>query len=480
MSNKSIKKNYIFNTCYQILLLITPLITTPYISRVLGADGVGVVSYAESIVSYFVLFASMGIATHGQREISYAQDSIEKRSIIFWNTKIFTCITTGFASTIYIIYALNSENPTIYLILILNLLSVLVDITWFFQGMEEFQKIVIRNVFFKILNILYVFIAVKDADDILKYVFGLAIFTFLSNLSLWAYLPKYIKKIDRKDIQPFKDVKVIVTLFIPTIAVQIYTVLDKTMIGVITQDAFENGYYEQSMKIVRMLLMVVASLGTVMIPRIGYHFQRNEMDQVKKYMYRAYRFVWLLGLPLCFGLIMVADNMVPWFFGEGYEKVIVLLRILAFTILVIGLNNIGGMQYLIPTKREKIHTIIVIAGACTNFILNMILIPRLQSIGAAIASVVAETIILILQLIYVRKELSTKRILKEGKNYYIACAVMVVVLYFEKKILDPTFVGTLILVITGACVYFVSLFILRDEFFVSNVEKVLSKIKSKA
>ena len=163
-SEKSIKKNYIFNLSYQILLLITPLITTPYVSRILGADGIGTVSYAESIVSYFVLFATMGITTYGQREISYVQQSVEKRSAVFWNTKILEFVTSGIMLIVYLIFALFQKNALIYIILSCNIIAVFFDISWFFQGLEEFGKIVLRNVIFKFINIAYIFTVVRTKD----------------------------------------------------------------------------------------------------------------------------------------------------------------------------------------------------------------------------------------------------------------------------------------------------------------------------
>lgn len=477
MAKKSIKKNYIYNLCYQLLLLLTPLITTPYISRVLGADGVGTVSYAESVVSYFSLFATMGITTYGQREISYLQDSKKKRSIIFWNTKILQVCTAVIALIIYLGFSVSIAQPAIYLMLSFNILAVLVDVTWFFQGLEEFGKIVIRNVVFKVINIIYIFNFVRSKEDVLVYAFGLSFFTFLSNVSLWAYLPKYVIKSDHSEIHPFKNIKVVLSLFIPTIAIQVYTVLDKTMIGLITCSSFENGYYEQALKISKMVLMIVTALGTVMIPRIGFHFEKNEKEEVKRLMYRGYRFVWFLGLPLCFGLNMVANNFVPWFFGNGYEKVISLIGVLAFLILAIGINNVTGMQYLIPTKRQNIFTFTVVIGACINFLLNLILIRLFQSVGAAIASVTAETVIAVVQLVIVRKELNPWRVIKEGIHYYIASGIMAAVLSLASNMLTPSIFHTVILVVAGGTVYFAVLIVLKDEFLFSNIYSVLGKIK---
>ena len=478
-SEKSIKKNYIFNLSYQILLLITPLITTPYVSRVLGADGIGTVSYAESIASYFVLFATMGITTYGQREISYVQQSVEKRSIVFWNTKILEFVTSGAMLVAYLIFAILQQQSIIYVIFACNIIAVFFDVSWFFQGVEEFGKIVLRNVIFKLINIVYIFTFIRTKDDLILYVIGLTSFSALSNLSLWFYLPKYITKVEKSELHPFKNFKVVLGLFIPTIAIQVYTVLDKTMIGIITQDSFENGYYEQALKISKMVLTVVTSLGTVMIPRIGYYFKEGDKSKIRDLMYRGYQFVWFLGIPLCFGLVMVSSNFVPWFFGSGYDKVADLLKMLAFLILAIGINNVTGMQYLIPTGREKLFTITVLIGAGVNFCLNSILIYFFQSVGAAVASVIAESTIAIVQIIMVRKELSPLEIVKRGKNYCIAGVVMVGVLFILNRYLTSGIVDTAILVISGACSYFIVLLVLRDPFFLTNVNTVMAKIKNK-
>lgn len=474
---KSIKKNYFYNLGYQILLLLTPLITTPYISRVLGADGVGTVSYAISVVSYFELFARMGIATYGQREISYVQDSLEKRSAVFWNTKVLGWCISGIALAAYLLFILFRQQRLLYLVLALNILAVSADVTWFFQGMEEFGIIVLRNMVFKILNVGYVFLAVRTKEDVVMYAMGLAAFLFLSNISLWCYIPRYVKPINAVELHPFRGFKAVWSLFVPTIAIQIYTVLDKTMIGVITDSSFENGYYEQAIKLSKVLLVVVTALGTVMIPRIGYYFEKKETDEVRRLMYRGYRFVWFLGIPLCFGLVMVAPNLVPWFFGEGFEKVVYLLQILSFLILAIGINNVTGMQYLIPTRRQHLFTVTVVIGAAVNFLLNMCLIRVWQSTGAAIASVAAETVIAVVQLILVRKELNPMTVLKEGKHYFVAGACMVLVLFFTQKLLTPSLIHSAILTAVGAVSYFSALLVVRDEFFKGLINGVFKRLK---
>lgn len=478
-SKKSIKKNYFYNLSYQILLLITPLITTPYLSRVLGADGIGTVSFSESVVSYFVLFATLGMTTFGQREVSYVQDDINKRTIVFWETKILEIITSLIVLIFYIPFALFSSNRIMYLILGFNILSVMANVTWFFQGLEEFRIIVIRNFIIKILSIIYIFLFVKDEGDVNTYVFGLAFFLLVSNISLWSKLPKYIVKLELKSIKPLKNIKTIISLFIPTIAIQVYTVLDKTMIGLITGDSTENGYYEQAIKISKIVLTIVTALGTVMIPRIGYYHAKGDVERVRYFMYRGYRFVWFLGVPLCFGLVGVSSNFVPWFFGDGYLKVIPLLSILGFLILAIGINNVTGMQYLIPTKRQNIFTMTVLAGALVNFVLNLILIFPFKSIGAAIASVSAETVIAIVQLIIVKNEFSVKKVVVSSLHYFFAGIIMLIILLFIGSFLKSSVINTVFLVAIGLIVYIGILIVIRDDFLIDNFKSVIIRIKKK-
>lgn len=479
---KSITKNYVYNLIYQILTIIAPLITSPYLSRILQADGIGVISYAESIVSYFVLFASMGIALYGQRAISYSQESLEDRSLIFWETQLLKIITASVATGIYLFYAffvVDGQLTTLYAILSLQIFSVALDVVWFFQGMEEFGKIVFRNIVVRVVFIAFIFIFVKTKDDLIYYVLGNVGISLFSTISLWVYLPKYVKKVPVKSLRPFRNIKTVIALFIPTIAVQIYTVLDKTMIGMITHSDFQNGYYEQAIKIVRMLLTVVGALGTVMIPRVAYYFKKGDDEGVQGLMYKSYRFVWLLAFPMCFGMAMVAGNFVPWFFGPGYEEVVPLLRILSFLILAIGVNGVTGNQYLIPTGREKSYTLTVVIGAVVNLLLNLVLIRFFLSRGAAVASVVAETVIAVVQLVIVRKQLNIFKIIKSSVKYLVSAAVMSLVLWIENKYISPSILNTFIMIISGAAIYLVVLLLLRDAMLLDGIKLVANKIKPK-
>ena len=481
MANKSLKKNYIFNVTYQIILLIAPLVTAPYISRVLLAEGVGLYSFSYSIVSYFVLVATLGTTTFGQRAISYVQNDKEARSRAFWELFIFRFILSVVTLVAYVPISLTvfHENYLIYLILGLNVLNVAVDVTWFFQGLEDFGKTVFRNIIFKILSIVAIFIFVKEQSDLPWYVFFMVIFTIVGNMSLWLSLPKYICKV--KEIKPFRDVKSILKLFIPTIATQVYLVLDKSMIGWFSADMAENGYYEQAEKIAKMAMMVVTSLGAVMIPRISYMFKTGDMERVKYYLYKSYRFVWLMGVPITLGLIAVSSVFVPVFFGAGYEKCEILLPIFSSLVIFIGLSAVNGMQFFVPTGKENVLTLTVTVGAVVNLLLNLIMIPMFESLGACIATVVAEFSVTLVGFIYISKTKSfkLKPIFLGSIKYWIAGIVMFGVIFLVKYFLEINVITLIILIVIGIAVYSVMILLLRDKFVLELLFKVFGKIKRK-
>ena len=475
---KSLTKNYLFSLAYQILTLITPFITTPYVSRVLGANGIGISSYVSAVVFYFTLVAALGTATAGQREVAYYRDDAARRSQAFWNTEILNILSVIVACVVYAIFIdFQVDNQVYYKILFFNIITVAFDIVWFFQGIEEFQKIVIRNFIFKFLGIAYLFLFVRTENDVDIYILGNALTTFLSAISLWSYLPRYVQGIKLNSLNIRQTFNQSIRLFIPTLAVSVYIVLDKIMLGSYTTDYIENGNYEQAMKIAKMGLMFIFSFAAIMTPRISYCFQKRNFDEIRTYMMKSYRFVWLIGLPICFGLWGISSNFVPWFFGPGFDGVVGLINILALLVPLQGLTIVSGGQYLVSIKEEGHFTYSVIAGATTNIVLNFILIPRFYAIGASLASIIGELMVVIVQLYYVNKHIMIKSVLFSARKYFLASISMLLLLLLETTffIHIASILNTLILILSGALVY-VSILILQKD---DMIEEYLIKIKMK-
>lgn len=477
---KSIAKNYIYNLIFQLLSVVAPLITTPYVSRVLGAESIGIYGYTLSIVTYFILFGSLGIAMYGQREIAYVQEDKERQSKIFWEIVIIRFITLTLSLGLYYFtFCLNGENSIYYKILVLEIISTMFDITWYFQGIEEFKKTVVRNLIIKIISIASIFLLVKTESDLPKFLLIYVCSNLLGNMSIWLYIPRYIEKVSVKTLNLKRHIKTMITLFIPQIATQIYVVLDKTMIGAILGDMEQVGYYEQAQKIVKTLLLVVTALGTVMASRIANSFANNKEEDIHSYIKQSFKLVWFLGLPIMFGTIAVATNVVPWFFGEGYDAVIPLMITTAPILLFIGLSNVTGTQYLIPIGKNKEFTMSVTAGAVSNLILNAILIKIFKANGAAIASVISEFFVLTVQLYCLKDKIKIKDIVEKTLKYWISSIIMGIVVYLVATQLSATILNTIILVILGAIIYTGALILMKDEFILENIKKFIGMAKAK-
>ena len=470
--NKSITKNYIYNLTYQILIIIMPIITIPYLSRTLGPEGIGIYSYTLSIVTYFILFGSLGISMYGQREIAFVQDDVNKRSKVFFELLFLRIFTKSISMLIfYFTYGRIGEYSFYYRILLIEMLANCIDISWFFQGIENFRRTASRNIIIKIISVICIFIFVKNSNDLFKYLLIYVLTTFLGNASLWINIHKFITKVKFRDLKILNQLKSSLILFIPQIAMQIYTVLDKTMIGAITGDMSEVGFYEQAEKVVKILLTIITSLGAVMMPRIAKCFADGETYRIKSYMYKTFRFVYMFAFPLIFGIIAVSDSFVPPFFGEGFDKVKILMKFLSLIILFIGMSNVTGSQYLISTKKQKQFTTSVICGAVVNLILNFILIRYFASFGAVISTVIAEFCVTAVQFYYIRDTFNIIEIIKLAKNYLLSSVIMFIVVIIIGLFITSNIATVFTEAIIGSILYFTLLLLFKDELLRSILVK---------
>ena len=482
MKKASVKKNYVYNMLYQVLLIILPIITTPYLARKLGATGNGIYGYTISIVTYFILFGSLGINLYGQREIAYNQKDKEKRSKVFIELIILKSLTMSLtALTFFFIFCRTGEYSIYYKILLIEMLANVIDISWFYQGLEEFKKIVIRNFIIKLISLICIFIFIKVPSDVNKYLLIHVLSTLFGGLTLWLGLKKYICKTKKLNLK--RHLPMITALFIPQVAIQVYTVLDKTMIGAILNNMNEVGYYEQSQKIIKILLTIITAVGTVMLPRLANCFAEKNYNQIKRYMYKTFSFVFMLSFPLTFGIIAVANNFAPLFFGRGYDKVPMIMQVLSPIVLFISISNITGTQYLISTKRQKEFTISVVIGAIVNFLLNLVFIYYYKSIGAAIATVIAELSVTLVQLYFVRKDFNLIEIIKLSRNYIIASIIMLITCYCIDFFITGRLIGLILQVSCGILVYLIILIILKDKFlfdtYYETIKPIFNKVKSR-
>lgn len=479
MKRNSITKNYIYNVIYQIIIIILPIITTPYISRTLGAEGVGTYGYVISIVTYFTLIGTLGLTNYGKREIAYVQDNKEKRDRIFSELFLFRIISTMITVGIYIVsLCIHNEYSIYYRILIFEILAMMFDISWFFQGIEEFKKVVIRNTIVKIVSIILIFILIKEPSDLWIYFCIYAISNFVGNATLWIKIRKYIclRKVKLSDLK--KHIKPTISLFIPQIATSIYTVLDKTMLGALTDNVAEVGFYEQSQKIVKIALTLVTTMGAVMIPRIAYTYSIGDKEKISSYMRKTFNFVWMLAFPIMFGIMATAKDLVPWFFGSGYEKVADLMIWSSPIIIFISLSTITGSQFLMSIKKQNVHTMAVIIGSIINVVLNLIMLRAYGAMGAVVSTVIAELAITLIEIIYVVqfKYIKCKDIFYKSYKYILIGLVMFLVVWQVQAKLEASIISTFIEILVGGVIYTGLLLITKDKLFYQYfVNKIIKK-----
>lgn len=471
-------KNYIYNSAYELLRLLAPLITTPYVSRILGATGIGIYSYTQSIATYFILLGAVGTTLYGQREIAYVQDDPVERTKVFWEITIFRFFSVGICTIIYYcIFGISGEYAQIYTILTFEILATAFDVSWFFMGMENFKLTVIRNTIIKLVGIVLIFVLVKRPEDVPIYTLCLTLPIFIGNISLWFSLPKYLVRLHGSVFSGIsRHFKPISVLFLPQVAVEVYTVLDKTMLGVLST-VDQVGYYTQAQKIIKILLMIVTSFGTVMLPAMSAAFAQGKINEIKKNIRQAFKLIFLISFALIFGICSIVSRFVPVFFGQGYELVTPLIIVISPILVVIGMSNVMGKQYLLPTKQQSSYTISICTGAVVNFVLNCVLIPKFDAIGASIATVLAEMSVTGVQCWHVRKQLNLKEYLGSFFRYFLMGFIMFAIVWGLGRVLPLNAFSLVVMVIVGIAVYLLELIITKDDMLRLGINMIRKKVK---
>ncbi|KGB51090.1 PST family polysaccharide transporter [Leuconostoc mesenteroides P45] len=464
-----VAKNYLYTAAYQLLNIIAPLITMPYLARVLGRNGVGVASWTNSFVTYFLLIASLGIVTYGSREIAYVKDNKQARQQKFWEIQIIHTIAGIFSLALYFLFLkygvqLNSniEDNQIYLILqTWVIISGILDISWYFMGMEDFKKTVLRNALVKIAMTVLIFVLVKTPNDIGNYILLLGLSQVFGNLSMWFYLFKKISLPNWQQLDLKEHVKPIFMMFLPTIATQVYLQLNKTMLPFFTNSTDSAGFYDNADRIIKVSLALVTSVGTVMLPRMSAQFAKGQFDKMKQNITQSMDFVSALSVPMAFGMAAIAPTAMIWFLGEQFKVVGQVIVLLSPIIIFIGWSTVIGTQYLVPTKRLNEFTLSVTIGALANVLLNFWLIYVTGVNGAAVATTISEFLVIGYQLYVTRKDMNIWHHFSEMWRYIIAGLGMYVSVTMISQYLEINIKSTAIELLLGVFMYVLILIILR-------------------
>lgn len=465
-------KNYLYNLSYQLLVIVLPVITTPYITRVFSSSALGSYGYYNSIVTYFILLATLGVANYGTKEISGHRKEVQKT---FWGIYSLQVLATCLALVLYIAVCLilPSMNNLIAYILGFSLLSRGLDISWLFQGMEDFKKITVRNTAVKLLGVVSIFIFVKKPSDLYLYIVLLVGYDLLGQLSMWLPAREHIGRPHLDIVYAKQHIKPVILLFLPQIAISLYITLDRTMLGALSSTT-DVGIYDQALKFLNILLTIVTSLGSVMLPRVSNLLSSGNQKAVNKLHEMSFLVYNLVIFPMVAGILIVNKDFVNFFLGKDFQDARYAIAIMVFRMFFIGWTNIMGIQILIPHNKNREFMLSTTIPAFFSVGLNILLIPSLGYIGASIVSVATEGLVWLIQLYFTRSYLKGIKILPSMLKILAASLVMYGILYVIQPLIHfPSVVNVLISALLGLLIYAGLVLALR----VLNVQELKSVFK---
>ena len=445
-------KNYLYNLSYQLLVIVLPVITTPYITRVFSSNDLGSYGYYNSIVTYFILLATLGVANYGTKEISGHRNNVQKT---FWGIYSLQVLATCLAIVLYVIvcFLIPSMNNLIAYILGFSLLSRGLDISWLFQGMEDFKKITVRNTMVKLLGVASIFLFVKKPSDLYLYIILLVGYDLLGQLSMWLPAREHIGKPHLDLVYAKQHIKPVVLLFLPQIAISLYITLDRTMLGALSSTK-DVGIYDQALKLLNILLTLVTSLGSVMLPRVSNLLSSGNQKAVNKLHEMSFLVYNLVIFPMIAGILIVNKDFVNFFLGQDFQDARYAIAIMVFRMFFIGWTNIMGIQILIPHNKNREFMLSTTIPAIFSVGLNILLIPPLGYIGASIVSVATEGLVWVIQLYFTRSYLKEVKILPSMLKILAASLIMYGILYIIQPLLHfPSVVNVLISAMLGLFIY---------------------------
>lgn len=475
---KSIKYNFIMNAVLTVAAVIFPLITFPYITRVLLPVGTGKIAFANSIVSYFSMFAMLGIPTYGIRACAQVGDNKEELSKTVHEIWIINAIMTAVALILFYIAiktipALKDEH-TLMLICSLTIIFNMIGMEWLYKGMESYSFITVRSLLFKVTGVILMYLLIHKQSDYLIY----AAIAVLSNSGYgilnFIHAHKYIT-FNRRSRYNFKrHLRPIVTFFAMSVAVAIYTNLDIVMLGFL-KNAQEVGYYDVAVKVKVILVNLVTALGVVVLPRVSYYVEKKREDDFYIIIKKTTELIAVISIPLAAFFIIMAKESILFLAGKEYLSAVMPMIIIMPSLVLIGFSNLLGMQILVPLGKEKVVMYSEIVGAAVDAALNLVFIPKFGASGAAFGTVIAEIFVLLFQYLYLKAKIPSILGMLEIKKIFISLLTSIVILNVVKFCQTNLFL-TLILTSIMFFLPYISILVILKE---SSMMMVLSTIKEK-
>lgn len=462
---KSLAKNTIYNVAYKVLTLVFPLITSAYISRVLMPQGIGTVAYAQNICSYFILFASLGIPTYGIKAIAEVANDKEKLNSAYSSLLVLNVILTAISSIVYIasIYIVPQfrENLPLYWACGINIFLSCINIDWLYSGLEEYDYIVKRSILIKIILIIAILVFVKTKDDYVVYAL-ISSFAMAGNyLFNVVHARKYVK-FTVKNLNFSKYIVPVVTLGTVLILGTLYNKIDITMLGLMI-DENAVGYYSNAHKVIDIIISVCAAFTAAFLPRLSYYF-KNEREKIPQILNKGVSAISFIVFPAIIGIILLAPSIVKILFGEMFLKSGSIIRVFAIVIFFRSFGDLFCHQLLIASGNEKKRILANIVSTVINIVLNFLLIPILNEIGAAIASIISEAFVNIYLFIILKRKLRFSVNYKSMLSPFIASLIMIIGIIPAKLIGGSEIVYCVVTVLCCSIIYLTANFLLKNDF----------------
>lgn len=480
---KSIKTNYIFNllnTCTQLLF---PLLTFPYASRIMLAEGIGQVNFYNSIISYINLFTCLGIPMYAIREIAKVRNDIIKTSITTIEILILHAILTIVGYIIVGLICITvpevQENITLFLILSITIFMTAIGCEWFYQGIEDFKYVAIRGLIIKIISVVLLFLLVKTKDDILWYGLYNVIGILGGNIFNFIRLRKYIdhKHITLNNLHPFKHLKPALQVFVFNVIISIYLQLNTILLGFL-KNVESVGYFVAATKLMYITMSIINSLNSVIMPHASNLIAEGKYKEFSAIAQKSYNFIIALSIPLFILLLFSSKSVIILFCGESFTPAIPASQIVAFNIISNGISAVLGIQILYPLGKINIVIKCTLLGAIINIIFNLILVPTYGYIGTAISFMITEIVVTLSMYFIGKKYLPIKLVQNNYLNYLIASIFMSIGIYSVSLLSCNDIINLILMTIVGFTMYSLTLVMLKDSLI--NILKDAIKPKFKA
>lgn len=474
MKNKTIK-NSIFNFIKTIATFLFPMITFSYISRVFLADGIGRINFAKSFIGIFSMIAMLGIRFYGIRECAKRRDDKDELSKTFSQLLVFNFISLLLAYIVLIVFVFFSKKTKGYITEIelysVTMLISVISIEWLYIALEDYKYLAFRSIFIQAMTLGAVFLFVRNKEDIYVYIVIQVLSSFLINAIGLIHARKYVHFVLPKIGDVAVHLKPVLALFVVMMFIQIFTDINTVMLGYLANDT-QVGLYSSAYKMSGVICSFISAITTVIMPRIAYEIENEDEATANRLLKHAIQFLLLVGIPLSVGTCIYSKNFILILSGEGFVKATPLSMVLSLRSFLSPINGMLLTHYLIQRNKDKEAIIITATAAGFNIIMNALTIPHLGAMGTSLSTVCAEVVEMIFIFIFVKKYLDIREVFSKGYQYLLCVLPVIVVAIAAKTFISNIVLSVLVGAAAGGCIYFLLLYLIKNEYFLMGIELV--------